>query len=73
MHFEADGYDFVGSVDKTEGKVIGSAGPLNNAGFISYIIGAAASVGVEITEIVAGVVCEQQQDVPNWAEYEILE
>lgn len=73
MHFEADGYDFVGSVDKTVGKVIGSAGPLNNAGFISYIIGAAASVGVEITQVVAGVVCEIQQDVPDWEEYEIIE
>lgn len=72
MHYESEGTEVVGSVDRTVGKVIGKAGPMNNSGFISFIIGAAASFGVEITKIVPGVVCEPQQDVPNWEQYEIL-
>ena len=73
VHFESGGTDIVGSVDKTLGKVIDGPGPVNDYSFISFIISTAHSIGVEITQVVAGVVCGLQQDVPDWEDYEILD
>lgn len=59
-------------IDKTDGKAVADAGPLNNVGFISNVIAAGAYAGVEITEVVTGVVGEGGQVIPDWEQYEVL-
>jgi hypothetical protein len=51
---------------------VADAGSLNNVDFISAIIAAAAAVSVEITQVVAGVVSEIGQVIPDWEQYEIF-
>lgn len=72
VHHLSGGNDVAVYVDKTNGKVVADAGPLNNVGFITNVVNAAAYAGVEITEVVAGVEGVSQQVIPNWEDYEIL-
>lgn len=72
LHHDTGGTDLAVYIDKTYGMVVADAGPLNNVGFISAVIAAATAVGVEITQVVAGVVSEIGQVIPDWEQYEIL-
>lgn len=72
VHHESGDNDLAFYVDKTNGKAVANAGPLNNVGFINGVIAAAAAAGVEITQVVAGVVGEGQEVIPDWDQYEIL-
>lgn len=72
VHHDSGGTDLAFYVDKTDGKAVADAGPLNNVGFVNGVIATAAYAGVAITQVVAGVVGEGQQVIPDWEQYEIL-
>lgn len=72
LHHDIGGTDLAVYIDKTYGMAVADAGSLNNVDFISAIIAAAAAVGVEITQVVAGVVSEIGQVIPDWEQYEIF-